>query len=395
MLTFLAIAAIVAIAYQLAALAAVLLHASRSRSAIHHSPPVTILKPVRGLDVDFDLAIESHAVQDYPDFEILFGVHSLDDPAVPHILRLIERHPDKSIRLVHCTTEAANAKVGVLVDLARQARHEILLVNDSDISVPPDYLQRVVAPLGDPRTGLVTCVYRAVASSFAGKWEALGISVDFIPSTLVAPMVGIREFGLGSTLVFRRTDLAAIGGFEAVADYIADDYQLSKRITATGKHAHMSEVVVETHLSDPDWTAVWRHQIRWARTIRVSRGDGYSGLPVTHAGLWALLCALGGAPSLMALIMIARVLMAIAAGIVLRDRRAVVFSWLALLWDLWAFCVWIAGWSGSVIEWRGGRMSLTADGRMVPLKSRHGSDGGDPEAATTAEEPDVSRSSVN
>ena len=391
MLTSLAIAACVAVAYQLAAMAALLLHAARSSSHAGYEPPTSILKPVRGLDVDFDLAIESHAAQDYPAFEILFGVRSLDDPAVPYILRLIERHPGKSIRLVHCKTSAPNAKAGVLIDLAREAKYDVLLVNDSDISVPREYLKRVVAPLHNPETGLVTCAYRAVASSFAGKWEALGISVDFTPSTLVAPMVGIREFGLGSTLVFRRNDLVAIGGFEAVADYIADDYQLSRRITALGKHSHMSEVVVETHLSDPDWAAVWRHQVRWARTIRVSRGDGYAGLPVTHAGLWALVCAVGGAPLLAVTILLARLAMAISSGIVLRDRRALIFSWLAPFWDLWAFGVWIAGWAGSAIEWRGGYMMLTPDGRLRPLAPEtqaptlaNGSDPGDSEAVTPA-----------
>jgi hypothetical protein len=140
------------------------------------APPVSILKPVRGLDEDFDEAILSHALQDYPEFEILFGVASLDDPAVPAIRRLIAAHPECAIRLVHSQTAAPNGKVGVLIDLAREARHGILLVNDSDISVPPDYLRRVVAPLRLPDIGLVTCLYRAASSSFAGKWEAFGIA---------------------------------------------------------------------------------------------------------------------------------------------------------------------------------------------------------------------------
>lgn len=358
----------IALAYLCAAMAAIIAFRVRRRTAWDYAPPVSILKPVRGLDEDFAEAIRSHAVQDYPEFEILFGVASLDDPAVPHIRRLIAEHPGRSIRLIHSTTPAPNGKVGVLIDLAREARHGILLVNDSDISVPPDYLRRVAAPLRIPDCGLVTCIYRAAASSLAGRWEAFGIAADFIPSTLVAPLVGIREFGLGSTLVFRREDLTAIGGFEQIGEYIADDYQLAKRITGLGKRACLSEVIVETHLSDPDWRAVWRHQVRWARTIRVSRGDGYAGLPVTHAGVWAALCIVAGLPAYAAALLLLRVAMALGGALMLGDPRSALLSPLAPVWDLWAFAVWVAGWSGREVEWRGGRSVLTPDGRLRPLE---------------------------
>jgi len=367
MTTLLIVLAAIALAYQLMAMAALLAFRLKRPGSSRYSPPISILKPVRGLDEDFDEAIRSHAAQDYPEYEILLGVASLDDPAVPAIRRLIAENPGRTIRLIHCPTPAPNGKVGVLIGLAREARHPILLVNDSDISVPPDYLRRVVVPLRRPDVGLVTCVYRAAASSLAGRWEAFGIAADFIPSTLVAPMVGVREFGLGSTLVFRRADLDAAGGFEAVAEYIADDYQLAKRLTQSGRKAHLSEVVVETHLSDPDWRAVWRHQVRWARTIRVSRGDGYAGLPVTHAGLWALLCLAAGLPAHALALLAARIAMAFLAGLALANPRSSALCFLAPLWDLWACAVWVAGWSGNKIEWRGGFSLLTSDGRLQPL----------------------------
>lgn len=367
MTTVLILLAGIALAYQCAALAAVIAFRVKRGTDWRYTPPVSILKPVRGLDDEFDEAILSHATQDYPEYEILFGVASLNDPAVPAIRRLIEAHPHRAIRLIHSTTPAPNGKVGVLIDLAREARHPILLVNDSDISVPPDYLRRVVAPLRRPDRGLVTCLYRASASSFAGRWEAFGIATDFIPSTLVAPLVGIREFGLGSTLGFRREDLKAIGGFERIAEYIADDYQLAKRITGPGKRAFLSDVVVETHLSDPDWRAVWRHQVRWARTIRVSRGDGYAGLPVTHAGVWAAACLSAGLPAYAVALLVLRVAMALGGALALGDRRSALLSPLAPVWDLWAFAVWAAGWAGREVEWRGGRSVLTADGRLQPL----------------------------
>lgn len=367
MIYFLAAVAIIAILYQLTALAAVARHLIVRDPKPRSLPPVSILKPVRGLDPHFYDAIRSHALQDYPEeYEILFGVTDPDDPAMGDIERLAAEFPDLVIRLIPSFRQAPNAKAGVLCDLAREARYPVLLVNDSDIRVPEDYLRRVVAPLGDPETGLVTCLYRAHSDSWPGRWEALGIATDFMPSALVAPLVGVREFGLGSTLAFRAEDLAEIGGFEAIGEYLADDYQLAKRITALGTRAFLSRVVVETNLGDDSWKGVWQHQVRWAKTIRVSRKDGYAGLPVTHAGLWALVCLLGGLWPAAALVAVIRLLMAFAAGvIVLRSRTAAYGFWLAPLWDLWAFAVWIAGWCGNTVKWRGRTLKLSGDGRIT------------------------------
>jgi len=206
---------------------------------------------------------------------------------------LIESFPERRLRLVAVSTRAANGKVGALADLAREARYPLLLVNDSDIHVPPDYLRRIVGPLEDPAVGMVTCLYRAASDDWPGRWEALGIATDFAAGVLVAPLVGVREFGLGSTLLFRAVDLEAIGGFAALADYIADDYQLAKRITELGRRVLLSRQVVTTWLSGRTWGEVWRHQVRWARTIRVSRG-AYLGLPLSNASLWALVAVAAG-----------------------------------------------------------------------------------------------------
>lgn len=368
---FLAIGA-VALAYQAVALVASLVHWEKSRLRYakgpgHYTPPVSILKPVHGLDAAFEAAIASHAAQDYPEFEILFGVPEENDPAIPAIRRLMEAHPDLPIRLIVVPNGAANGKVSTLIELAKQARHPVWLVNDADIHVPPDYLRRVVAPLEQSTTGIVTCLYRAAAWSPAGWWEALGIATDFIPSTLVAPFVGVNEFGLGSTLCFRAEDLRAAGGFEALAGYIADDYQLAKNITSLGKRATVSEVVVSTVMADPDWRAVWRHQLRWARTVRVSRTGGYRGLPVTHAGLWALANAVAGNWSMAITLWVARTIMGLTAGVgVLRFWPAVFAAPLIPLWDLWAFAVWAAGLRGAEVWWRGRKYTLHPDGRITP-----------------------------
>ena len=310
-----------------------------------HSPPVSILKPVRGLDPHFYEAIRSHAEQEYPGgFELLFGVADAADPSVAVIERLAAAYPQQAIRVIHARTAAPNAKVGVLIDLANEARHPVLLVNDSDILVPAGYLRDVVAPLADPGVGIVTCLYRARGDSLSARWEALGIAIDFAPSVLVAPLVGVREFGLGATLVFRRQDLQRIGGFATLAAYLADDYQLARHLTQLGLRSHMSAVVVDTALGDDTWAGVWAHQVRWARTIRVSRGDGYLGLPTTHAGVWALLALISGFPLLALVTVLIRCVSAAAVGVgVLRSPVARAAFWLAPLWDLWAFAVWIAG----------------------------------------------------
>lgn len=322
---------------------------------------------MRGLDPYFYEAIRSHAEQDYPaGFELLFGVADAADPCVAVIEGLAAAYPQHAIRVIHARTEAPNAKVGVLIDLARAAQHPVMLVNDSDILVPAGYLRDVVAPLADPGIGIVTCLYRARGDSASARWEALGIAVDFAPSVLVAPLVGVREFGLGATLVFRRTDLERIRGFATLAPYLADDYQLARHLTQLGMRSYMSHVVVDTALGDDTWSGVWAHQVRWARTIRVSRGDGYLGLPVTHAGLWAIFALAAGYPALALAAVVVRWLSAAAAGVlVLRSPIARVAFWLAPLWDLWAFAVWIAGLAGTTVEWRDRTLRLDSAGRIV------------------------------
>jgi ceramide glucosyltransferase len=327
-------------------------------------PPVSILKPVHGLDPDFYDAIRSHALQDYPEFELLFGVRDPADPAIAEIERLAAEFPRVPIRVVRSATAAANAKVGVLEDLAAVARHGILLVNDADIRVPPDYLRRVVAPLEDASVGMVTCLYRARGRSWAARFEAAGIATDFVPGVLVAPLVGVSGFALGATMAFRASDLARIGGFRAVADYVADDYQLGCRISGLGRRVALSRCVVETSLGEAGWGDVWRHQVRWARTIRVSHGGGYAGLPISNGTLWAAALAAAGLwqPAL-ALFALRVAAGAVCAAVVLRDPASI---FLMPFRDLAGLAVWAAGLFGSTVVWRGARLRLTRDGRIAP-----------------------------
>ncbi len=326
--------------------------------------PVSVLKPVRGLDAGLREAIRSHTVLE-GDYEFLCGVSNAgvnqeNDPGLA-VLREFPR-----VHVVASGTHTPNGKVGVLMDLAAVSRNPILVVNDADIRVDPDYLARVTAPLAERNVGLVTCLYRTLGDTFPARFEGLGVATDFAPSALVARLVGMDEFAMGSTLAFRRVDLERIGGFAAVADYLADDYQLGHRIHALGLKCVLSDVVVETHLGG-GWRQVWAHQVRWARTIRVSRFGGYLGLPVTNATLWAVVCGLSGRWDLAAVLVGLRLAMAFSCGWgVLRSRDVLLLWWLAPARDLFGFAVWAAGLFGNSVMWRGQRLGLDREGRIQP-----------------------------
>jgi len=354
-----------AAAYQVLAIVAALAH-RRSRLPGGSISGVSILKPVYGADPGFYEAIRSHAIQQFENFEILFGIANPNDPARAEIERLISEFPNVSIRLVICPAVTPNRKVGVLIDLAREARYSVLIVNDSDISVPPGYLQDVTAPLADPAVGLVTCLYRAETHDWASRFEALAIATEFAPSTLVAPLFGVSEFGLGSTLAFRAADLEAIGGFAAIADYLADDYQLGRRLHQLGLKNILSHVVVSTRMSAGSWRSAWRHQLRWARTIRLSRGGGYAGLPITFAIVWAIAAACGGLWWTALALLAIRLAMAVTCGwFVLRSADVWKYIYAIPLRDLWGVAVWAAGLFGNTVEWRGRRLRLDKDGRIL------------------------------
>jgi ceramide glucosyltransferase len=326
------------------------------------APPVSILKPVRGRDARFYEGLVSHAEQDYPEFEMIFGVRDPADAAMVDIARLIRAYPHVPIRVVHDAPETANGKAGMLIALAAAARHPYLLVNDSDILVEPRYLRTVMAGLGDAKTGLVTCLYRARGQSFPARFEALGIATEFMPSVLVARLIGVAEFALGSTMAFRAEHLREIGGFAAIADYLADDYQLGARIHGLGLQIVFADTVVETNLGNGSWSDIWKHQVRWSRTIRVSRGGGYLGAVITHCTFWCLVAALGGELG----VALACLAIRMAAGLVTARRvlQAEAAWWLMPARDLWGFAVWCAGLFGSTVEWRNQKLLLRPDGRI-------------------------------
>ena len=374
---WLAIPAIAAAAYYgLVMIAAARWRPARGASRDNPLPPLSILKPIHGRDPRFYEAILSHAAQDYPEFEILFGTTTPDDPALQDIVRLQREFPGLRIEIAIVSTTVPNAKVGVLAELARRARHSVLLVNDSDIVVEPGYLRAVTAPLEDPGVGLVTCLYRAGADSWASRFEALGIATEFAPSVLVARLLGVAEFALGSTMVFRAAVLERIGGFGTIANYLADDYQLGRHIAQLGYRIEFAPVVVETDLGGGSWAQTWRHQLRWSRTIRVSRSAGYYGYVVTHATLWGLVAL--GAHQWQA--GVAALAVRVVAGVwvgagILGDRKVLRDFWLIPLRDLFGFAVWAAGIFGNTVQWRDRQLKLRPDGRIFDgARPRDGQD---------------------
>jgi ceramide glucosyltransferase len=310
-------------------------------------------------------ALRSHALQDYPEFEILFGVSNPHDPALKDIARLAVEFPSLPYRVISVKTSAPNPKAFVLSQLAAQARYPLLLINDDDILVEPGYLRSVVGPLNDAKFGLVTCLYRARADSWPARLEALGIATDFAPSVLVARLLGVVEFALGATMALRAETLRQIGGFEPIAAYLADDYQLGRRVTDRGYRVEFASAVVETSLGASSWRDVWRHQLRWARTIRVSRPGGYYGSLITNGTLWALVAFAARQWWAGAAALIVRLVIGWLTGSwVLKDRYVTRWFWLMPFRDLFGLAVWFAGCFGSTVYWRGRKLRLAGEGRI-------------------------------
>jgi ceramide glucosyltransferase len=356
---------------------------------LNFTPPVSIFKPLRGLDPQMYESFRSHCTQDYPEYEIIFGVSDPDDPAAAAVRKLMAEYPGCSIRLVVCPDVLGNnRKVSNLVQMFPQARYDYVLVNDSDIHVPPDYLRRVMSPFAQPRTGMVTCPYRGIpADTLGSKLESLGISTEFIPGVLVARQIenGIH-FALGSTLAMSREALNAIGGLSPLVDYLADDFELGYRISQTGYEVVLADVVVETHLPAYTFTEFFQHQMRWARSTRDSRRMGYIGLLLTFALPWAMIAVVLASGAWWSWIVLGaaavlRVAVALQAGLrVVHDRNVLKYLWLLPLRDMVAFWVWFASFADNKVHWRG-EIFILEKGRIRP--AGHG--GGE---LITAAEPD-------
>jgi len=337
-------------------------------------PCVTLLKPICGLDSDAYENLASFCQQDYPQYQIIFAVRDQHDPGVEVVKQIIDNFPSIDIQLVvNDRTIGTNLKVSNLANAAAVAKYSILLIADSDIRVGSDYLRRVIQPMRDPTVGVVTCLYRSLTQGWMARIEALWISTEFHPRVLVARKLEGIKFALGSTIVIQRSALEAIGGFLAIADYLADDFQLGNLPAQVGYKVVLSDYVVEHVLATASFSDLIQRQIRWACCQRVSRPWGYLGLIFTHGTATSLLLLMATGGSILGwtglgITWTMRLLMAWVVGVrSLKDPTAKKFLWLVPLRDLMSFALWCYSFVGNVIEWRGQRLKLTKGGKLVPL----------------------------
>jgi ceramide glucosyltransferase len=351
--------------------------ANRQPVAEFH-PPVSILKPVKGLDPEMYESFASHCRQDYTgDYEIIFAVGSADDPAIAAIERLQREFPERNTRLVLCPEIlGTNGKVSSLVQALPHARFDHILISDSDILVSPRYLRRImggfVSAKPEKRVGMVTALYRGKSyRTIPSRMEALGIATDFAPNVLTARLLeGGIHFGLGSTLAVSREALAAIGGLLPLADYVADDYHLGAQIAAKGFEVVLSREVVETSVPPYAFGEFLAHQLRWSRTVRDARPGGYFGMVFTYGLAWGLLNVIASALSLESLALLSIAVAARASvalligGELLGDRQLLQNLWLLPVRDLITLALWGWCYAGTTVEWRG-RSFTVKNGRML------------------------------
>lgn len=368
------------------------------------APGVTLLKPLKGLDLETLGCLESWFKQDYRGpVQLLFGVADEKDAVCELVRKLIAEHPQSNAQLVLCPEQLGpNAKVSTLIHLERLAQHDHFIVSDADTRVPPDFLTQVLQPLRGPQTGLVCCFYAlANPTTLAMQWEAVGANADFWSQVLQSRTLKPIDFALGAVMATRRQQLTEIGGFRALVDYLADDYQLGQQITRRGYHIELCPVVVECREREQGWREVWAHQLRWARTIRVCQPVPYFFSILSNATWWAFALALvsiaslmrllpqlepdapvtdpryvlnllllGGCFYLIMLIFFVRNLNALQGHKrLVRHIPGYTVRNYALLKDLLQVPIWALAFLGNTVVWRGQRLRVLPGGKLVPVAS--------------------------
>jgi ceramide glucosyltransferase len=367
------LAAVPLVYYALATVAALrFFRRERARKLPDYTPPVSLLKPVRGIDFASYENFTSFCQLDYPTYEILFAVNEERDPAVPVIQRIIAEFSERPIRLlVGAEQLGTNRKVNKLARLAGAAQHDVLVLTDGDVRVGPSYLREVVAPLTEPQTGAVTCFYRAITQqNLWAELEAVGAASDFFAGVLMAGWTEGISFGLGASIATTKAWLGKMGGFEAIANTLADDYELGHRIKEVGGEVRLSREAVWTMYPAQTFRGFWSHQMRWTRTIRLCRPWSFLGLLFTQGLPWVLLAALISpvnwiAAAYVSAYLVLRFVMAWTVGVwgvkddVLRQKL-----WLVPLRDALYFMIWLASFASNHVTW-GSTEYLIRKGQMV------------------------------
>jgi ceramide glucosyltransferase len=341
-------------------------------------PPITVLKPVHGRDRQLYENLRSFCDQDYPEYQVIFGVLSADDAAIPVINRIIAELPERDITLiVDPAVQGANRKVANLINTFRAAKHDILAVADSDMRVGPDYLAVIAQDFLDPGVGAVTCLYRGVSGSgLPSRLACLHINEWFLPSVLVSGRLQDIRFCFGATMAIRRAILQKAGGFPSLASVLADDYMIGKYAHDQGYHVRLSSYVVDNVVDEPSIGALFRHELRWARTIRMLSPAGYRFLFLTNTISVAIIfLAISALTRDIESIELAVVGLAVALRLWLHHVVTAALEvpspaplWMIPLRDVMSFVVWIASFLGRGVQWRGERFSLQRDGRIIAVR---------------------------
>jgi ceramide glucosyltransferase len=340
-------------------------------------PPISILKPIRGMDRETYENYASFCRQDYPEFELLFCVTDSDEPAIPIIEKIIAEFPSRTVRLlVGSQVLGVSDKVNKVCRLVREAKHDLILISDSDVRVDPQFLRKIAAQFQNSQVGGVTCLYRGLSDgSMASDFEGLGNSTDFAPGVLVAWLFGDIDFMLGAVMATTKQELARIGGFETLANYLSDDYELGNRIAKGGRRVQLSACPVSIVYPRQTFTEALRHQLRWNMTIRCSRPWGHFGLIFSQGLPWTLV-AFAVAPNwwIGTAYLVAYAVLRLSVGwtigvYVLRDALVMQKMWMLPLRDVVAFFVWLWSFFPQRIRWRGQDFYIR-DKRLVPVPSR-------------------------
>lgn len=352
--------------------------AAQKGRAAAFAPPVSLLKPLYGMDRELRSNLESFCRLDYPAYEILFSVREESDAAVPIVRQLEKDFPRVPMRLLFTGPPLYfNAKVHALEVMAEAAAHEILVINDSGVRVGPAYLRSVVRPLAEPSVGLVTCIARSIPSR--GLWsllEAVGINTQFNPGVLTAWLLLGMQFSIGKTMAIRKQRVNQLGRFGRLGNYLADDFVLGERVAQAGYSVVLSETIPDNLLADEGMRASLQHRLRWERSSRYSRPAGYVGQVFMHnlpLALLAWLWVSAGNPlgwGIIAACVGSRLLLAWAcASLLLRDPAFRRFWWLLPVQDLVSFGVWLGAFLGREIVWRGARFRVRKGGVLEPITS--------------------------
>ncbi|MBX7222368.1 MAG: bacteriohopanetetrol glucosamine biosynthesis glycosyltransferase HpnI [Blastocatellia bacterium] len=337
-------------------------------------PPVSLLKPLKGVETGLEAYLTSFFVQRYSTYEILFAVHDPQDPAVAVVQKLMRQYPQIPTKLI-VTNEPpyANAKVYSLEQMAAAAAHDVLVITDSDTSVSADYLSAIAEVFAVETVGAATNLYRGVgADDMWSRLEALGMSTEFMAGVAVAHMLGDMDFTLGPSMAVRKTCLEQIGGFAAMADYLADDFVLGHWAAEKGFQVALSPHVINHHATSLGFSHSFLHRLRWNRSTRFSRPLGYLGQGFTYGFAWAALW-LACFPSplsggFLGISLLTRIVLALVLGVsLLADRTVWRNLWLLPLQDLLSFASWVGGFLGKEVIWRNRRYRILPGGRFVPV----------------------------